>query len=343
MGVGLAGRYVGATRGIYVGGDWYDAVALGGSRVAVAIGDVAGHGLSAANAMGRLRAGLRLCMIDGLGPADALGRLNRYSFSFEESVMATVQVGIVDGRTREFCFASAGHPPPLVVTPDDAWLLEGGVGVPILAAEDASYEEVAVTLPPDATMLLYTDGLVERRGESLTVGLARLVDVARRSFDRFDDALDTLLDELLPSGGDDDVALLALRCVPTSFALEVEGSPPELATVRRHLRTWLEELGAMPSDVANILVAVNEAAANVVEHAYRDELGTLRIDGSAGRDGVVVSVSDSGRWRPPVPSDERGRGILMMRQLMDDVVVTTGSTDARGTTVTLTHSLDPRT
>ena len=144
-----------------------------------------------------------------------------------------------------------------------------------------------------------------------------------------DDAVDTLLDELLPSGGDDDVALLALRCVPTSFALEVEASPPELATVRRRLRTWLEELGAMPSDVANILVAVNEAAANVVEHAYGDELGTLRIDGTAGRDGVVVLGERLGPLARACAIGRTWSRNRMMRQLMDDVVVTPGATDAR--------------
>ncbi len=340
-GLGLAGRYVAGTRGVYVGGDWYDAVALGGSRLALAIGDVAGHGLPAASAMGRLRAGLHLCMVDGLGPAAALERLNRYSFSFDEAEMATVQVGIVDCETRELCIASAGHPPPMVMAGDDAWLLEGGRGLPLLATRDATYTEVSVTLPAGATVLLYTDGLVERRGESLDVGLDRLLGAGRRLQHRLGELLDGMLDTMVPNGGDDDIAMVALRCIDQVLRFEVPAEPGELVGARRRVREWLDELGVEASDAQDVVVAVNEAAANVVEHAYADGPGRLGVHARAHGDEIIVSVSDQGRWRPPVASDERGRGILLMRQLMDGVTVDRGD-QSHGTTVELHHHLDPR-
>jgi serine phosphatase RsbU (regulator of sigma subunit)/anti-sigma regulatory factor (Ser/Thr protein kinase) len=338
-GLGLAGRYVAATRGVYVGGDWYDAVALGGGRLAVAIGDVAGHGLAAASAMGRLRAGMHLCMIDGLGPAAALERLNRYSFSFDEAEMATVQVGIVDCETREFRFASAGHPPPMVIAEDDAWLLDGGLGVPLLAMRDATYAEASVTLPVGGTVLLYTDGLVERRQESLGVGFDRLLEAGRRRRGRLSELLDALLDTMVPNGVDDDIAMVALRCIDPTLRFDVPAVPAELAPTRRRIGDWLDELGAERAEAQDVIVAVNEAAANVVEHAYRDGSGALQVDARIDGAQLVVSVRDQGRWRPAVASDERGRGILLMRQLMDDVTLHRGD-DLRGTTVELRHRLE---
>jgi len=336
VGLQLAGRYMGATKGIYVGGDWYDAVSLGGDCVAVAIGDVVGHGLPAANAMGRLRAGLHLCMVDGLSPAEALARLNRYAFSFEESEMATVQIGLLDVATRTFRFASAGHPPPLVVDDAGGRLIDSAPGVPLLTLADATYDDVVVTLAPGSTVLMYTDGLVERRGESLSLGLERLVDAPLDG--RLSDALDNLLDELVPGGGHDDVAMVAARLVPRELVLDLVAEPAQLAGLRRSVRAWLIELGAPTGDVEDIIVAVNEAAANTVEHAYDDATsGTLRVVASASDAGVTITVSDRGAWRPQVPSGERGRGLQLMRDLVDDLEVSRGRADGPGTSVRLTR------
>ena len=341
-GLDIAGRYLGATRGIFVGGDWYDVVECDDGCVAVAIGDVVGHGLSAANAMGRLRAGLHLCLIDGLGPADALERLNRYAFSFGDSEMATVQVGMVDPGTRRFRFASAGHPPPVVVTPTGAVLLEGGLGIPLATSEDATYDETEVELDEDALVLLYTDGLVERRGESLTVGLDRLVCSVPALVPQLDDALDQLLELMLPDeGAEDDVALVAVRLTPFRFSLATRAVPGSLFDLRAQLRRWLGTVGAAPPDINDITVAVNEAAANSIEHAQQPHDDRLRIEGDVDGSDVHISVIDSGSWRPVRASDDRGRGVHLMRELMDEVVVTRGSIDAPGTTVRLQFRLSP--
>jgi anti-sigma regulatory factor (Ser/Thr protein kinase) len=226
--------------------------------------------------------------------------------------------------------------------------VDGAVGLPLVVAEDAAYEEVTVVVPERATVLLYTDGLIERRSESLTVGLSRLVGVAGAAFGpRFgasgaglDDGLDVVLDALVPDGGEDDVAVVGLRCVPTSLSLELDATPGDLATVRRQVRNWFEELGAGVDTVPDVLAAVNEAAANAIEHAYGEGRGPLRVEARVDGTRVVLSVGDDGCWRPPVPSDERGRGIMMMRQLVDDLEVVGGTREHPGTIVRFTYPLE---
>ena len=190
-----------------VGGDWYDAVLLDSGELALAIGDVAGKGIPAATLMGELRGGLRAGVLDGGEPTEMLRRLDR--LAVRAGRMATVSLVLLDPETGALRHASAGHLPPLLVEPDGtARYLGGGVGPPLLAF-DADVEPGSAVLTPGARMILYTDGLVERRTESIDVSLQRLAEVASTAGPELAD----LVAAMLPPEGvlRDDIAVLAVQ------------------------------------------------------------------------------------------------------------------------------------
>jgi sigma-B regulation protein RsbU (phosphoserine phosphatase) len=196
---------------VQVGGDWYDALPLPSGRLALVIGDVAGKGVRAASLMGELRAAVRAYALDEEEPQRILGRVDRLVLRSRH--MATALLAVVDPGSGDVSFASAGHPPPLRVRADGtAELLPGGRSTPLLAFQEV--EPARATLEPGDRLVLYTDGLMERRGEPIDVSLERLVSVA--SGDRADDldaAVDALLAGMLPPGGavHDDTAVIALE------------------------------------------------------------------------------------------------------------------------------------
>ncbi len=198
-----------------VGGDWHDTFALPDGRVAVVIGDVVGRGLGAASAMGQLRSALRALAGAGHGPAVVLGHLDTFVEQVPDARYATVAYAEVDPDGGGVCFASAGHLPPLLL-PRAELFLDGGsppLGV-VLPGQPRGQAEL--TLAAGEGLLLYTDGLVERRGESLDTGLDRLVAAVRdRAGAQPDELVVALYDELLSdAAGDDDVCLLSFQRCP---------------------------------------------------------------------------------------------------------------------------------
>ena len=181
-------------------------------------------------------------------------------------------------------------------------------------------------------------GLVERPGELLDDGLSRLASATQGRNGGPERMLDEVLDTLVPEGAaSDDIALLALHCPVLSerLRLELPGDPAELAAMRSLLRRWLRHADGTPQDVAEILTATGEAAANAIEHAGAPARSSLEIVGTvAGRE-VDITVRDYGSWRPE-RADERGRGLVLMRALMDTVEVTPSP---EGTTVRLRRRL----
>lgn len=171
----LAARYVpGAESG--VGGDWYDVFELPGDRIGVVIGDVVGNGLRAAVVMGRLRSALRAYALEYLDPAQVLGKLDRKASYFEHNTMATVAYAIIDTATHRMTLAVAGHLPPVIAAPgEEARFASVQVGPPIgFDLGTAGRRSTGVDVPPGTLIVLYTDGLVERREQDLDVGLERL-------------------------------------------------------------------------------------------------------------------------------------------------------------------------
>jgi sigma-B regulation protein RsbU (phosphoserine phosphatase) len=215
-GVSTAARYLPAGAGSQVGGDWYDVVVQPDGKLLLVIGDVAGRGIVAASRMGQLRAALRAYAFDGHGPASVLERLNAFHVGLRERGMATVGLISVDPETGELRYAKAGHPPALLVSPEGepTWLDEA-IGVPLGAIDDATYEEGTATLAPGSTLVLYTDGLVELRGELLDRGFERLERSTIGAPDDVDALCDAVLEGTLADPDvDDDVTLLVLRMTP---------------------------------------------------------------------------------------------------------------------------------
>jgi PAS domain S-box-containing protein len=179
--IDLAVHYQAAGLGAEVGGDWYDVFELPGSRLGIVLGDVAGRSIPAASMMGQLRTVTRAFALSDAGaqaPGQVLGQLNSYCSAAGETEMFTLIYAILDPDGETIRWANAGHPPPLLRGPNaETRYLEGGGGV--MAADVTSYETFEASLPADHVLVVYTDGLVERRHEALDASLARLAEAVR--------------------------------------------------------------------------------------------------------------------------------------------------------------------
>jgi serine phosphatase RsbU (regulator of sigma subunit) len=209
-GLEIASRYVAGARGVDIGGDWFSIVRTDEHHFAFVIGDVSGRGVSAATIMARLRYTIRAYLLEGHPPEHVLDMCARQLDIEVDGHFATILVGVGDLRTRELVLANAGHFDPLVITGTDAAYVVTTVGVP-LGISDATYTPTVVTMPPGSTLLAFTDGLVERRGESIDDGLDRLRAEAKTPDLNLDHTLDRLITELTDHQSEDDIALLAFR------------------------------------------------------------------------------------------------------------------------------------
>jgi PAS domain S-box-containing protein len=324
-GLSLCARYLPGGR-VDVGGDWYDVIPLARARYGIAIGDVAGHGVRAATVMGQLRNALRAFASDGGDPGDVVSRLNRFVFEQGPLDMATLLYGVVDPMNGRLDLATAAHLPPLYVRSNgDTQLLDVAGSPPIGAEPLTRYATTRFELERGSTLLLYTDGLIERRSESLDVGLDRLVDAARYAPAMLDRLCDHLVTRLLEdTRPDDDVAMLGMRYVgPTRghFRVRRPARAAELAPVRRMLSAWLESGGFGNEEIGSIAVATTEAATNAIEHAYGPTEGWFEVEARIDEQGTVqITVRDGGRWRPKSRGDG-GRGLTLIGRLMDDFEV----------------------
>ncbi|MEU4268995.1 SpoIIE family protein phosphatase [Streptomyces sp. NPDC026092] len=208
-------RYRPAVDALNVCGDWYDLVDLPGDRIAVAVGDVVGHGLEAACVMGQLRSALSAAARVADGPARALEALGLYARSIEGAESTTVVNAFIDWGTHTLTYSSAGHPPPALLDPDGTvTFLDQATDPPLgVRPEHVPRPEDSVAFTKGATLVLYTDGLIERRTEDIDTGLGRLAaSLTRHGRAGPEDLADALLADLLPSDGNtDDTALVVLR------------------------------------------------------------------------------------------------------------------------------------
>ncbi|MBN0043037.1 SpoIIE family protein phosphatase [Streptomyces actuosus] len=210
-GIEVAHRYLPASDANEVGGDWYDVLSLPGGRAALLIGDVMGHGITAAAVMGRLSAGIRTLARLDLEPREILAQLEAALDDLAEPMLATLLYAVVDPATGHCRLTRAGHPPPALITPDgDVRLLDLPPGVP-LGVGGARYTTTDHVLAPGSVLVLYTDGLIESRGTDIDERLAELTYTLAEPFPSLDALCDSLLARLMPASADDDIALLVAR------------------------------------------------------------------------------------------------------------------------------------
>ncbi|WP_310435632.1 SpoIIE family protein phosphatase [Streptomyces sp. 3330] len=332
---GFAARYEPATPPLEIGGDWYDVIALPGDRIGIVVGDCVGRGLQAATVMGQLRSACRALFLQDLGPAGTLMALDHFAKGIPGAMCTTVFCGVLDPRTGSLTYSSAGHPPSVLALPDGGTrLLESANALPLGIRPSHERPEHVCRIPARSSLLVYTDGLVERRRQSLDAGIGRAGEVLRAGRDLAARELaDLVMSELAPTGGyDDDVALLLYRHPgPLRFSFPAESG--RLAVARHTLREWLSRCDLPPRTAQDVLIAAGEACANAVEHGHRASPdGTIRLHADASADTVRVIVADSGTWKPgdPAATPHRGRGIGIMKALSSHVTISPGPS---GTTV----------
>lgn len=350
----VAAVYQPAGETMRVGGDWYSVTPLDHpGRIAMSVGDVVGHGLPAAIVMSRLRAAIAAAALTAGEPDAVLGSLDRYGASVDGARCATVAYALVDmdgqrgGATVSY--SCAGHPYPLLVLPDGrAIFLESGRRAPVsvtasgYAADKPPGNTATAELPAGGLILLYTDGLIERPGETLDDGFERLQAAAAQCAGL---PVESICAELLsrmapPTGYRDDVVVLALRpshLAMGSFATVLPAAPAQIPVARERLREWLNTIVVAPPRKTDILLATGEAVTNAIEHGTRNEARqTVSIEAFLHQDTVAITVSDTGQWvgdsSASLRSRRRGRGLTLMSGLADGVETLR---TAAGTRVTL--------
>jgi serine phosphatase RsbU (regulator of sigma subunit)/anti-sigma regulatory factor (Ser/Thr protein kinase)/putative methionine-R-sulfoxide reductase with GAF domain len=323
-GIEAAARYMPAAEAARLGGDWYDLFPLTRGHVGIAIGDVVGRGLPAAALMAQLRTALRAYAFDGHRPSAVVERVNRLLDTLSPATMTTAALIVLDPDDESATVVSAGHPPPLLIDPDGAArFLEITPDVAMGVSRVAGYHTERFAVPSGSTLLVYTDGVVEVRGEPLDMGLERLRALAERGHENVEALCEAIISELVADGRpSDDVALLAVRLVPLGDRLIARwpAMATELAGMRHLLRRWLLHHGADADETYDIVVACQEACANAVEHAYAPGEREFVLEAASLGGTIEIVVRDEGRWRNP-RGVNRGRGLPLMRALMDHVDV----------------------
>lgn len=339
----VAARYLPAGLAPQVGGDWYDALELDGDRTAVMIGDVVGHGIRAAITMSELRNALRAFAVEGHSPEEALRQLDRVVHATRgPGMVATLLFVVIDAAAGTVTLARAGHPPPALRAVDGSVrFLETARTLPLgIDPEDVPSQEV-YPMRPGETLLLFTDGLVERRGESITDSFDRLLDALAQAPAEVDALCEHVLRETTTEQGrDDDVAVLAVQLLDVragALELELPVTAQSVTVARHRLRAWLEENAPELDPIArgDLEVAWSEACSNVVRHAYGPADATFTA--SARREGheLRLTVRDTGHWRAP-GGRSGGRGLPLMEELSDQLVI---DRQPDSTTVTMLRSL----
>jgi anti-sigma regulatory factor (Ser/Thr protein kinase) len=332
---GFAARYEPASRPLEVGGDWFDIVELPDGRTGIVVGDCVGHGLDAATVMGQLRSACRALLLQDASAAQTLTAMDRFAALIPGAICSTVFCGILDPAASRLTYSSAGHPPGILAWPDGRIeLLDGGRSFPLAVRPGIVRTEASCAVPARATLLLYTDGLVERRRRSVNAGIAQAGTALLAGSEAGVEELATeLMTTMAPDGGyEDDVAFVLYRH-PAPLNLTFPADSAQLAPVRAALRVWLNRCHLSHRTAQDVLVAAGEACANAIEHGHRHAPGQqVRLQAAATVTQLRLTVTDTGRWQDSQPggNPHRGHGIPLMRALMQHVTIEPGSA---GTTV----------
>ena len=343
-GMKTASRYLPATRGAGVGGDWFDLIPLGAGRVGVLIGDVMGRGLQAATVMGQLRSAANALARTGMPPAQLMHALDAVARDLPDQLITCCYL-VINAVQGEVTAASAGHLPVLVAGPDAT---VGQLPIPVsvpLGVGGIPHQETTLPVPPCSTLVLYTDGLVETRTSDLGTQIKTLESELGTVFattSSLEQAADRVLAALLPGSDEpaDDVTLLLARTPAAPLAsaqMTLRPEPQQVAVGRRFTRQTLTAW--QHTDLADTAcLLVSEILTNAVHHA-RQMIG-LRLHHTAGE--VIAEITDDNTQLPqrtlPAAADESGRGLTLVEALAGTWGARLSST---GKTVWFTLAIDP--
>ncbi|MDQ1724204.1 MAG: hypothetical protein QOG52_1232 [Frankiaceae bacterium] len=316
----VAHRYVAGAAETQVGGDWYDVIALSADRVGVVIGDVMGRGVRAAAVMGQLRVGVRAYAALDPPPEMLLQYLDTLVHGIDDAALVTGVYGVYEPGLGRFTFANAGHLPPMIAGPDGVTTLSEAQSVP-LGVGGFPFTSERVQLPPGATLLLFTDGLVESPARSVDDGMALVADVLRDvAGDDMEVLADAVFAALRPARGfADDAALLALHLVGTPVDTIDGVSLPALASAaaegRRFVVDTLVRWGFHGSiDEAALLTS--EVVTNAIRHA---PIGDVRVHVRRSGEVAYIEVADNDPRLPQLhrstADEEGGRGLFLIDAL----------------------------
>lgn len=321
--VGFAVRYEPALPPLEIGGDWYDVLELRDGQIGIIVGDCVGRGLPAAAVMGQLRSSARALLLTGAKPGQVLEELDSVAALIPGASCATVFVALLDTDSQTLQYSSAGHLPALLAWPDCAIALDGAGSVPLAVQRSQPRPQATQELPAGSTLMLFTDGLVERKDHSIDDGITSATEVLTKTLGSpAETVADAVLRELAPPQGyDDDVAIVIHRRPPSPLQIQVPATPDRLRDIRGQLSAWLQAAGAAESLAADIVLAGNEACTNSAEHAYRGgDVGAMRVEAQLRGNEIVLKIADFGTWKPPAGDNPfRGRGIPLMRAVSDRV------------------------
>ncbi|WP_327432579.1 SpoIIE family protein phosphatase [Streptomyces sp. NBC_01236] len=324
--VEFASRYLPALSQAGVGGDWFDVIPLSGTRVALVVGDVVGHGIHASVTMGRLRTAVWTLADVDLPPDellthldDLVGHLGADESGVGSEIGATCLYAVYDPVSRHCTIASAGHPPPAVLFPDGTVeVVEVSAG-PMLGVGGLPFESTELDVPEGAVLALYTDGLVEARDLDVDAGTAALCAALAAPARNLEDACDNVLRALLPERPADDVALLLARTrgldTGQVAVWDLPADPAVVATARQYATEQLTAWGLDEAAFVTELV-VSELVTNAIRY------GGAPIQLRLIRDRTLIcEVSDASSTSPHLRRartyDEGGRGLLLVAQLTD--------------------------
>ncbi|MES4889549.1 SpoIIE family protein phosphatase [Streptomyces sp. NPDC096012] len=319
-GCDVATRYLPGTRLGRIGGDWFDTIKLPGSRTALVVGDVMGHGLNSAAMMGQLRTAVQTMATMETPPAQLLRNLDDLARRLGDNYLATCLYAVYDPIRGDLTLANAGHIPPVLVRAEDGGseLIELPTGAPI-GVGGVPFEAIRVKVAPGDRLVLCTDGLVEVRGSDIGEGLAALCESAAHPAASMDDACDTIIRALNTHGGrKDDVALLMARLngIPDDHVAEwrLDSDPREASRARRLVREQLMTWD-LPQAVETAELLVSEVVTNALRHARSERIG-LRV---VRTDALLFEVTDDEPALPAMiaaePHDEAGRGLRVVSRL----------------------------
>ena len=315
----VATYYRAGVEGTQVGGDWYDVIELGGGRTALVVGDVMGRGVRAAAVMGQLRSAVRAYARLDLPPADLLESLDGLVRELGEDHIVTCIYAVFDPADRCLRFANAGHLPPIIGVPGGECRIVDGEENPPLGVGPFNLTQHEVDLESNARVVLYTDGLVERRGEDLGMGIENLAKHVATLIGPVDGVPEELVAAMLPEGPDDDVAILVARVDPPSgeesLSHRLESQDTAVAEARHLVTAYLGGKAMPPGLLADAALATSELVTNAILHGRPPIELRLRIEGAD----VLIEVRDRATYQPrklrPDEDDEHGRGLQIVAAL----------------------------